>query len=872
SLLFLEPYISWGEGGEVATSLGLGYRHLFGSQSVSALTKHDGHQAGFWEEGWYLGANVFVDMLDTEADNQFWQLGVGAEVGTRYIELRANYYIPLSEKQLAEERRSRETFHTQRSSSSTSGGQSVTPLNDPYATGNTVVQDAMFTNYNTRTTRTTTTTTTIERLFQRFEEGMEGWDAEVAILVPGLDRWMDVMIIGGYYSFDNQPFGPQQGGTGNVEGWKAGVEIRPVPALIFSGTWYEDERLTGSDWTVGVQMQIPFEAGDLGDGKNFWSRIGDSFKPRRRHLMERMAEPVTRQNTAVKIANSVKESEKVVAQKTSTSVKRTTRVVSQSQQHLVLADDIVFVNNDGPVGNGIQTGSSGGDGTAEHPVDTVGAGANLAGTSSNNTGRVWQVYTQKTPTTYVSEVALIGSVNFISSHTPIPGAGGTAFGGNTSRPVLVGGFDAVNIPFLGVTGYEIQTGIALQDIDLHHFGIHSVSMDGLAHTLVVQDNIISGVDDYGILATSYGAGTRLDVSIQDNSVSSTSFIGILLGSHDTSQLTANVTGNSYIHGAEIGLYAESLEASQMHLTIRGNQAITSSTVSVDPTNTGISLEGSDASVMIAVIADNLLIDGGYAGIHAHTFGGVSESDRGALLDLTITNNSHVIGYNTGINFESEGYSNLAALIENNADITGGLAGFFAGLSDPNDALPGRGARQNLIVTNNTIHGVNSYGFQIFARVRTDVTATLTGNSLLGGIAGIEVMTAGGASILDRGPSVDLTLTGNTATGDNYGFNAYSDGFSTLTTRLLGNTFTGSTSAGVQARSDAAGTFIATVVDGNTVISGVDGFHLDLNTAAGATMTGASAVSNTVIAPNVLTIPNETPLGNIIINGVNFANP
>ncbi|HSJ00933.1 MAG: hypothetical protein ACAI34_17475 [Verrucomicrobium sp.] len=47
-LLFLEPYSSWGEGGEVATSLGLGYRHLFGDQSLSALTHHDGHQAGFW--------------------------------------------------------------------------------------------------------------------------------------------------------------------------------------------------------------------------------------------------------------------------------------------------------------------------------------------------------------------------------------------------------------------------------------------------------------------------------------------------------------------------------------------------------------------------------------------------------------------------------------------------------------------------------------------------------------------------------------------------------------------------------------------------------------------------------------------------------
>src|SRR5688572_21250790 len=30
-LLFLEPYVSYGEGGEIAASLGLGFRHLFGS-------------------------------------------------------------------------------------------------------------------------------------------------------------------------------------------------------------------------------------------------------------------------------------------------------------------------------------------------------------------------------------------------------------------------------------------------------------------------------------------------------------------------------------------------------------------------------------------------------------------------------------------------------------------------------------------------------------------------------------------------------------------------------------------------------------------------------------------------------------------------
>ena len=43
-------------------SLGVGWRHLFSDQSVSAVTKHDGHQARVFEEGAFIGANLFVDM------------------------------------------------------------------------------------------------------------------------------------------------------------------------------------------------------------------------------------------------------------------------------------------------------------------------------------------------------------------------------------------------------------------------------------------------------------------------------------------------------------------------------------------------------------------------------------------------------------------------------------------------------------------------------------------------------------------------------------------------------------------------------------------------------------------------------------------
>ena len=265
-----------------------------------------------------------MDLLDTEADNRFWQLGFGLEVATRYIELRGNYYLPLSDRQLAERR----VFNESRTSSRTTT-RPVTQTSAPYDDG----QGFLVQDQTTSLVATTTTTTTVIRhIFERFEEGMEGWDAEIALLVPGLDKYCDVKLIGGYFHLDNSPFGPQKGGTGNVEGWKAGVEIRPVPAVALTGMWYEDERFLGSDWMFGARMEIPFEMGDLGDGKGMWGRIREAFTPRRRHLVERMAEPVHRQNAAIHIANTNKQSSKVSKQSTSSN----TQVVSQTKNKIVL--------------------------------------------------------------------------------------------------------------------------------------------------------------------------------------------------------------------------------------------------------------------------------------------------------------------------------------------------------------------------------------------------------------------------------------------------------------------------------------------------------------------------------------------------------
>ena len=324
SVLFLEPYVSWGDNREVATSLGFGFRHLFNDQPVSALRKPRKGMTGFWDEGIAIGGNFFVDMLDTEAKNQFWQLGVGAEIATRYVELRGNYYIPTTDRKLAERR-----VTTEQRSRSRSQQSIQNDLGNPYDNGSgLLLQD----NTTSVVSTTTTTTETFRHIFERYEKGLEGWDVELAVLVPYIDQWTDVKLIGGYMNLRNSPFGPQTGGTGAIKGWKAGVEIRPVPAIALTGMWYEDKKFLGADWVVGARMEIPFELGEIGDGKTFWSRIGDAFHPRRRHLAERMAEPVHRQNSAIKTGNSQKETTKTVSTQTTSHV----QVLSQTRTQIIL--------------------------------------------------------------------------------------------------------------------------------------------------------------------------------------------------------------------------------------------------------------------------------------------------------------------------------------------------------------------------------------------------------------------------------------------------------------------------------------------------------------------------------------------------------
>lgn len=276
-VLFVEPYLTWGNGGEFGASLGLGYRHLFSSQTHEEAVKTK--VAGFLTEGFFVGANTFLDFANTRNDSDFWQLGVGLEAGTRYLEVRANYYVPLSDESILDRRVS-----------------STSNVRTTHQSTGTVRR--------TTTTRTTTRTTT-----ELFEETMEGFDIEAALLVPYVDRYLDMKLIGGFYDFQGD-----RSRASDFAGWRLGVEARPLASMVVFAHWYDRDNFYQDNWIAGVRFEIP-----LGANRK------EGFTTRRRHLAERMFEPVRRQNSSITTSGTVEE---VVSVDTTTSSTTQTRSIA----------------------------------------------------------------------------------------------------------------------------------------------------------------------------------------------------------------------------------------------------------------------------------------------------------------------------------------------------------------------------------------------------------------------------------------------------------------------------------------------------------------------------------------------------------------
>jgi hypothetical protein len=231
AFLFLNSRYHYEDNDQFISSAGLGFRKMVPGQEI------------------IIGANAYRDSIHSEHGNDFDQLGLGFEVLSHWVDARFNYYLPESDRYEVDRfsRRERDgEFH---------GGNFF------------------------QTTRTSR--------FKTYEAALEGFNAEIGFLIPGLDRFAEVRVFGGYYHYLN-PFG------GDFDGFKARLEARVLPGVMLDLEYWDDAALMGGHWTAGARVSVPFSIYNLVTGRNPFEGIGEQFTFRQREFKERLGEMVIR--------------------------------------------------------------------------------------------------------------------------------------------------------------------------------------------------------------------------------------------------------------------------------------------------------------------------------------------------------------------------------------------------------------------------------------------------------------------------------------------------------------------------------------------------------------------------------------------------
>ena len=245
-LFFFNPNFRFDDNDGNEQNVGFGYRRL-GS---------GGH--------FIAGGNVYYDTMESETGHRYEQWGLGAELLTHWVDVRANYYDVFGDDE------------------NILGG---TPGSGSFAfSGNSLVINSGL----------------------DVEEALDGYDVEVSFLVPGVSDFMETRVAGTYYSFDAD-YGK------DPDGWRGRLEIRPVQAVNLS-IEYRDDSLRGTDTFFGGYLEIPFSMGNLFSGRNPFAGAGDGWVVGQgvRELEQRMTDKVVRDRHIVAMRTETLETTTIV--------------------------------------------------------------------------------------------------------------------------------------------------------------------------------------------------------------------------------------------------------------------------------------------------------------------------------------------------------------------------------------------------------------------------------------------------------------------------------------------------------------------------------------------------------------------------------
>ena len=220
-----------------------------------------------------LGVNAFYDRIHGKAGSDFDELGLGAEILTHWVDARFNYYLPEAEQYEV-------SSHSETHTDTTLGPVFQNVLSSRVR----LLQQQRFTH--SQSSKIVTD-----------EAALEGWNAEVGFLVPGLDKYLELRTYVGAYHYNN-PFGR------DFTGVKARVEARPLPGVIANVEYWDDAYLMGGHWTGELAVSVPFSIFNLAAGRNPFEGWTDSFRPRQRQFDERLSDMIVRSHRDMTITGS----------------------------------------------------------------------------------------------------------------------------------------------------------------------------------------------------------------------------------------------------------------------------------------------------------------------------------------------------------------------------------------------------------------------------------------------------------------------------------------------------------------------------------------------------------------------------------------
>ncbi len=243
SVLFLNSRYSLDDSDQFVSSTGLVWRSMV-------------------SDGVIIGANIYYDSLDSQYGHHFDQLGLGVEVLTKWVDFRANYYLPDQKRERVQKTTRRE-----------------------------IIRDV-----ETGTTSDEIRDTYLRRDFARYESALEGLNTELGFLVPGLEGIAEVRLFGGYYHYLN-PYGS------DYDGFKARLEARVRKGVFIDAEYWDDKVLTGGHWTGGIRVSLPCNVFNIFAGRNPFEGASEAFAAPDGDFRDRMSDMVIRSHR-VKAATS----------------------------------------------------------------------------------------------------------------------------------------------------------------------------------------------------------------------------------------------------------------------------------------------------------------------------------------------------------------------------------------------------------------------------------------------------------------------------------------------------------------------------------------------------------------------------------------